>query len=67
MIEKPIYYMSAERPAAEDNHFLLHIVSVTDDGAEDLGWKKYAVKPTKRQVRKLTKFVLNHIKQTQEG
>ncbi|WP_423135854.1 DUF7279 family protein [Morganella morganii] len=35
--------------------------------AELLAWKKYAVKPTKRQVRKLTKFVLSHIKQIQEG
>ncbi len=67
MIEKPIYYMSAERPTVEENHFFLCITSVTDGGAEDLGWKKYAVKPTKRQVRKLTKFVLSHIKQIQEG
>ncbi len=65
MIEKPVYYMSAERPTVKENHFLLCIASVTDGGAEALGWKKYAVKPTKRQVRKLTKFVLNHIKQTQ--
>lgn len=65
MIEKPIYYMSAERPTVKENHFLLHIVSVTGDGAELLAWKKFSVKPTKRQVRKLTKFVLNHIKQTQ--
>ena len=67
MLERPIYYMSAERPTVEENHFLLAIVSVTDDGAESLAWKKYAVKPTKRQVRKLTKFVLSHIKQIQEG
>ncbi|MGJ7112332.1 hypothetical protein ABM012_00180 [Morganella morganii] len=66
MIEKPIYYMSAKRPTVEENHFLLHIVSVTDGGAEDLGWKKFAVKPTKRQMRKFTKFALNHIKQIQE-
>lgn len=65
MIEKPIYYMSAESLAVEENHFLLDIVYVTDDGAELLAWKKYAVKPTKRQVRKLTKFALNHIKQIQ--
>ncbi|EMM6385952.1 hypothetical protein RX481_002336 [Morganella morganii] len=67
MIEKPIYYMSAERPSVEENHFLLCITSVTDGGAEALSWKKFSVKPTKRQVRKLTKFVLNHIKQIQEG
>lgn len=65
MIEKPIYYMSAERPTVEESHFILDIVSVTDDGAELLAWKKFAVKPTKRQVRKLTKFVLSHIKHIQ--
>ncbi|HAS8353772.1 TPA: hypothetical protein I7721_22150 [Vibrio vulnificus] len=65
MIEKPIYYMTSERPTVEENHFLLCITSVTNGGAETLGWKKYAVKPTKRQVRKLTKFVLSHIKQIQ--
>lgn len=65
MIEKPIYYMSAESLTVEENHFLLDIVSVTDDGAELLAWKKYAAKPTKRQARKLTKFALNHIKQIQ--
>lgn len=32
MIEKPIYYMSAERPSVEENHFLLCITSVTDGG-----------------------------------
>lgn len=67
MIEKPIYYMSAERPTVKENHFLLCIASVTDGGAEALGWKKFSVKPTKRQARKLTKFVLNHLKQIQEG
>ncbi|RUT65578.1 hypothetical protein CKG00_03500 [Morganella morganii] len=67
MIEKPIYYMSAERPTVEENHFLLYIVSVTDDGSELLAWKKFTVEPTKRQVRKLTKFALNHIKQIQKG
>lgn len=67
MIEKPIYYMSAERPTVEENHFSLHVVSVTDDGAELLAWKKFSVKPTRRQMRKLTKFALNHIKQIQEG
>lgn len=67
MIEKPIYYMSAERPTVKENHFLLCIASVTDGGAEALGWKKFSVKPTKRQACKLTKFVLNHLKQIQEG
>lgn len=67
MIEKPIYYMSAERLTVEENHFLLCVVSVTGDGGELLCEKKFVVKPTRRQVREFTKLALNHIKQIQEG
>ncbi|HCR3555326.1 TPA: hypothetical protein ON737_001352 [Morganella morganii] len=65
MIEKPIYYISAERPTVEENYFLLRIVSITGDGGELLCEKKFVVKPTRRQVREFTKLVINHIKQIQ--
>ncbi|MBT0351377.1 hypothetical protein ISO70_01695 [Morganella morganii subsp. morganii] len=65
MIEKPIYYISAERPTVEENYFLLSIVSITGDGGELLCEKKFVVKPTRRQVREFTKLAINHIKQIQ--
>jgi len=62
MLEKPIYYMSAERITIRESHFSLCIVKVSVDGCELLAEKKFAVKPTKRQIRKVTKFVMSHIK-----
>lgn len=62
MIEKLIYYMSAERITIKESHFLLCIVKASIDGCELLAEKKFAVKPTRRQVRKVTKFVMSHIK-----
>ncbi|NIH21808.1 hypothetical protein HBM99_05475 [Providencia heimbachae] len=67
MIEKPIYYMSAERTTIKESHFLLCIVKVSSDGCELLDEKKFAVKPTKRQIRRATKFVMNHIKRWSDG
>lgn len=67
MIEKPIYYMSAERITIKESHFLLCIVKVSVDGCELLAEKKFAVKPTKRQIRKVTKFVMSHIKRWSDG
>ncbi|EMF7616483.1 TPA: hypothetical protein U2M23_003229 [Providencia stuartii] len=61
MIEKPIYYMSAERTTIKESHFLLCFVKVSSDGCELLAEKKFAVKPTAQQIRKVTKFVMNHI------
>lgn len=65
MIEKPIYYMSAERTTIKENHFLLCVVKASVDGCELLAEKKFAVKPTNRQVRKVTKFVMSHIKKVE--
>ncbi|WP_442959578.1 DUF7279 family protein [Providencia sp. PROV149] len=65
MIEKPIYYMSAERPTIKESHFSLCIVKVSSDGCELLSEKKFAVKPTKRQIRKVTKFVMNHTRKVE--
>ncbi|HFD6682094.1 MULTISPECIES: DUF7279 family protein [Providencia] len=67
MIEKPIYYISAERTTIKKNHFLLCIVAVSGDGCELLAEKKFVVKPTRRQIRKVTKFVINHIKRWSDG
>ncbi|HHU0601458.1 TPA: DUF7279 family protein [Proteus mirabilis] len=67
MIEKPIYYMSAERETIKENHFSLCIVKSSVDGCEFLAEKKFAVKPTKRQIRKVTKFVMSHIKRWSDG
>lgn len=53
MIEKPIYYMSSERPTVEENHFSLNIVSVTYDGAELLAWKKICSKTNKAASAKI--------------
>lgn len=65
MLEKPIYYMSAERITIRESHFSLCIVKVSVDGCELLAEKKFAVKPTKRQIRKVTKFVMSHIKKVE--
>lgn len=67
MIEKPIYCVSAERTTIKENHFLLCVVKVSSEGCELLAEKKFAVKPTKRQIRKVTKFVMNHIKRWNDG
>ncbi|WP_323086593.1 hypothetical protein, partial [Providencia alcalifaciens] len=67
MIEKPIYYISAERTIIKENHFSLCIVAVSGDGCELLAEKKFVLKPTRRQIRKVTKFVINHIKRWSDG
>ncbi|MEY1578258.1 hypothetical protein AB7Z98_05200 [Providencia manganoxydans] len=67
MLEKPVYYMSSERITIKESHFSLCIVKVSVDGCELLSEKKFAVKPTKRQIRKVTKFVMNRIKRWSNG
>lgn len=67
MIEKPIYYISAERTTIKKNHFLLCIVTVSGDCCELLAEKKFVVKSTRWQIRKVTKFVINHIKGWSDG
>lgn len=67
MLEKPIYYMSSERITIKESHFSLCIVKVSSDGCELLAEKKFAAKPTKRQIRKVTKFVMSHIRRLSDG
>lgn len=63
-LRKHVFYMSAEMDFINECHFSLFIVGNHERLPAEI---KFSAKPTRRQIRKASKFVMNHIKRIQGG
>ncbi|WP_457810125.1 DUF7279 family protein [Providencia rustigianii] len=64
-LRKHVFYMTPHTsPYINEYHFSLFIIGNHERLPAEI---KYPVRPTKRQIRKVTKFVMNHIKRWSDG